>query len=88
MLDASKAFDRVNYCKLFSTLLKRNISPIVLRLLLFMYTHQSLRVKWRSTLFKQFSVMNGVKQGGVLSPILYAVYTDGLLERLKNSGVG
>ena len=88
MLDASKAFDRVNYCKLFTTLLKRNISPIVLRLLLFMYTHQSLRVKWGSTLSKQFSVMNGVKQGGVLSPIIFAVYTDGLLERLKNTGVG
>ena len=27
--------------------------------------------------------MNSVKQGGVLSPILFAVYTDGLLERLK-----
>ena len=88
MLDASKAFDRVNYCKLFATLLKRNISPIVLRLLLFMYTHQSLRVKWGSTLSKQFSVMNGIKQGGVLSPILFAVYTDGLFERLKNTGVG
>ena len=32
--------------------------------------------------------MNGVKQGGVLSPILFAVYTNGLLERLKNTGVG
>ena len=47
-----------------------------------------MRVKWGSTLSKQFSVMNGVKQGGVLSPILYVVYTDGLLERLKNTGVG
>ena len=53
-----------------------------------MYTHQSLRVKWGSTLSKQFSVTNGVKQGGVLSPILFAVYTDGLLKRLKNTGVG
>ena len=87
-LDASKAFDRVNYCKLFATLFKRDISPIVLRILLFMYAHQSLRVKWGSTLSKQFSVMNGVKQCGVLSPILFAVYTDGLLERLKNTGVG
>ena len=47
-----------------------------------------MRVKWGSTLSKQFSVMNGVKQGGVLAPILFAVYTDGLLERLKNTGVG
>ena len=88
MLDASKAFDRVNYCRLIATLLKQNISPIVLRLLLFMYTHQSLRVKWGCTLSKQFSVMNGVKQVGVLSPILFAMYTDGSLERLKNTGVG
>ena len=35
MLDASKAFDRVNYCKLFRELLKREMSPLVLRLLLF-----------------------------------------------------
>ena len=31
--------------------------------------------------------MNGVKQGNVLSPILFAVYTDGLLERLQQTGV-
>ena len=35
MLDASKAFDRVNYCKLFRVLLKRKVSPLVLRLLLY-----------------------------------------------------
>ena len=44
-LGASKDFDRVNYCKLFATLLKQDISPIVLRLLFYMYTHQSLRAK-------------------------------------------
>ena len=37
MLDARKAFDRINYCKRFVTLLKRDTSPIVLRLLLFVY---------------------------------------------------
>ena len=49
MLDVSKAFDIVNYCKLFRELLKRDISPIVLRLLLYMYTSQTLRVKWGDT---------------------------------------
>ena len=38
LLDASKAFDRVNYCKLFTYLLKRDVSPLVLRLLLHIYT--------------------------------------------------
>ena len=53
-----------------------------------MYTLQSLRVKWCNTLSEQFSVMNGVKQGRVLLPMLFAVYTDGFLERLENTEVG
>ena len=88
MLDASKAFDRVNYCKLFRELLKREMSPLVLRLLLYMYTNQTLRVIWGSVMSESFTVMNGVKQGGVLSPVLFAVYTDGLLLRLQESGIG
>ena len=37
MLDARKALDRVNYCKVLNTLLKRDISPFVWRLLVYMY---------------------------------------------------
>ena len=37
---------------------------------------------------ESFTVMNGVKQGGVRSPVLFAVYTDGLLLRLQESGIG
>ncbi len=36
----------------------------------------------------QFGVVNGVKQGGVLSPLLFAVYIDGLIIRLEETGVG
>ena len=50
-------------------------------------TTQSLRVKWSDTTSPQFTVMNGVKQGEVLSPILFAIYTDGLLKHLENTEV-
>ena len=52
-----------------------------------MYTNQTLRVKWGSVISESFTVMNGVKQGRVLSPVLFAVYTDGLLLRLQESGI-
>ncbi len=35
-----------------------------------------------------YEVPNGVKQGWVMSPILFAVYVDGLFHKLKKSGVG
>ncbi len=87
-LDASKAFDHVQYCKLFNELVNCNISPLVLRLLLNMYTKQKLQVRWGNTMSQQFTVRNGVMQGGVLSPILFAVYIDGLFSSLKESGIG
>ena len=39
-------------------------------------------------LSENFSVSNGVRQGGVLSPILFIVYIDELLTRLESQAVG
>ena len=64
-LDASKAFDRVEYCKLFELLIDRGICPIYARLLMYtcMHTHQKLRVNWNGAYSSLFEVSNGVKQG-------------------------
>ncbi|KAG1714420.1 DNA-directed RNA polymerase III subunit RPC1 [Nymphon striatum] len=60
----------------------------VLRLLLYMYTNQSLKVRWGTITGEKCNATNGVKQGGVLSPILFSVYMDDLFKRLQKSGVG
>ena len=88
MLDATKAFDRVNYCKLFKILLLRDVNPLICRLLLNMYTNQALRVRWCNIFSDKFNVSNGVKQGGILSPILFAIYMDGLILNLRTTGLG
>lgn len=88
LLDASRAFDRVQYVKLFLLLRKRNLCPLTCRFLAYMYTNQSLRVNWNGCYSNPFSTSNGVKQGGILSPILFCVYMDELISRLKKSGVG
>ena len=87
-LDASKAFDRVKFTKLFECLIDRGVNPMYNRLLVNMYRQQKVCVNFNSTTSDYFSVSNGVKQGGVLSPTLYSVYVDGLLDLLKNSGMG
>ena len=35
-----------------------------------------------------FTMENGVKQGGVISPIFFSIYIDPLLLQLRNSGYG
>ena len=88
LLDASKAFDRVDYIKLFDKLLDRGMCPLTLRLLMNMYTEQKLQVKWDNHISQKFNVTNGVRQGGILSPLLFSVFVDELLEKLKEKGIG
>ncbi len=75
-MDASKAFDRVNHATLFKLLIERNLPPTVLRFLFSWYRYQKLAVRWNADLSASFNVTNGVRQGGVLSPILFTVYVD------------
>jgi len=88
LLDASKAFDKVNFIKLFKILLKKGFCPTVCRLLAFTYTNQCCNVKWNGCSSVLFPIRNGVKQGGVLSPLLFNLYIDGLLLKLAESGYG
>ena len=87
-LDASKAFDRVNHEVLLKLLLKRQIPCPILWFLFAWYRDQLLTVRWKSSLSLSFGVSNGVRQGGVLSPILLTIYIDELLLRLSKLGVG
>ena len=88
MLDATKAFDRVEYCQLFRLLIDRGLPPVVVRLLVNLYTNHVTRIAWNGVLSSSFEVLNGLKQGGVLSPALFCVYIDGLLATLKDAGIG
>ena len=57
----------------------RNLPPSILRFLMFWYEHQSMCVGWNGVFSDTFRVSNGVRQGGVLSPVLFSVYMDELI---------
>lgn len=87
-LDMRKAFDMVKHSVLFKKLHDRNLSPIFTRLLLVMYLSQTANVRWDSKLSNPFSITNGVKQGAVLSAILFCVYIDDLIKQLRRNRHG
>ena len=53
-----------------------------------MYTQQQVCVRWGGNTTHTVSISNGVKQGGVLSPVLFTVYMGELLVRLGKSRCG
>ena len=88
LLDASKAFDRINHEKLFFKLSQRGVPNYLIRTLKFWYNNQSMFVKWGSVQSSAFKCSNGIKQGGVLSPLLFNVYFDDLSKELNKLDVG
>ena len=87
-MDLSKAFDLVEWFSLFRILVSKGVSPVFLRVLLFIYRNQTCNVKWNSAFSYMFKISNGVRQGAVSSPLLFSIYIDGLLVLLRNSGLG
>ena len=88
LLDCSKAFDKCRFDRLFQKLIDKNVPPIVIRVLIFIYEEQEGCVKLIGVKSVPFKLTNGTRQGSVLSPILFAVYLDGLLVALQELGVG
>ena len=57
-------------------------------MLLDCYIRQESRASWSSYYTDYFTMSNRVKQGAVLSAILFTLYLDKLIIRLKNSNIG
>ena len=45
-------------------------------------------ITWDNAISYSFSVTSGVRQSGILSPLLFAVCVDDLLIKLENSNIG
>ena len=87
LLDASKAFDRIEYVNLVNTLRDRNLCPIVLRIIRNMYANQVIQIKWNYLLSDRSKISNGVKQGGCLTPSLFSIYLNNLIIHQRNSSI-
>ena len=87
-LDLSKAFDKVNHWILFDKLIDRKLPSIIVRILIYWYCNQNCFVRWGNTISSSFLVSNGVRQGSILSPVLFNVFTDELSNILTASSVG
>ena len=87
-IDTRKAFDVVNHVILKKTLFDEGVAPDLWSVVDNLYSDMSSKIKWHGQLSEKFSIQQGVRQGSILSPHLYKMYVNPLLEELKRSAIG
>ena len=61
LLDASKAFDRVNHWTLFAKLIDAHAPLLIVRVLLFWCQMQQVCIRWGKSCSSNFPICNGVR---------------------------
>ena len=88
MIDLSKAFDRINHAILFQKLMATGLDPRVIEILRGMYDNTYVSTSFNMVKSQSWRVNNGARQGGVLSPLIFAFYINHILETILDLPVG
>lgn len=87
-VDVRKAFDRVNYLKLFLKLNDKGTPLYLIDILNYWFSTQQFCVIWGNVISNSFGSLNGLRQGGILSPHLFNAYIDRLNHELNTLPIG
>ena len=67
---------------------KRNVNSGIINILENWFAKNFTTVKWNNVTSSRVPLLSGVKQGGVLPPILFTLFVDCVLELLEESNLG
>ena len=88
LLDLKKAFDSVSHNLLFQKLYQLCIPKWIIKIIIEAYTNIKSIVFINGIRSNPFYIRNGVRQGGVLSSLLFLIFIDSLLKELETSSLG
>ncbi|MEW8545343.1 MAG: reverse transcriptase family protein, partial [Candidatus Thiodiazotropha sp.] len=87
-LDTQKAFDVVSHPILMKMLYFQGINSHFWQVIQSMYSGLTARVKWEGEVSQSFNVLQGVRQGGILSTHFYKAYLNDFLMELESRKLG
>ena len=82
-IDYSKAFDSVSHIQMFNLLNDMGFPRHIVALIQALYEKQSAIVRWNGSHTKPFFIENGVRQGCILSPLLFCAYTEQVMREAE-----
>ena len=87
-IDLAKAFDTVSHKSIEKGLQRKGVPEEVIETIMGMYTHATTVITVGGKSTKQIKINAGVKQGCPLSPLLFNLIIDELLEKLRRLNIG
>ena len=87
-IDAQKAFDTVDHNILFRKLHLAGVPDDLWGIVKSLHTDCREHVRWQGASSEEYTVSQGVRQGGVLSTTLYKYYINDLLHQLEDADLG
>ena len=87
-VDSQKAFDVVDHIIMLDNYYENIQNHPLWSVVNNLYTGLVSKVKWKGNTSNSFQIHQGVRQGGILSPFLYKLYVNNLLEDLKTHNLG
>ena len=87
-LDLAKAFDKVDRFVLFEALMNRGCPSKLIAILKHWFENTTTVVKWGENTSPPVKLATGVRQGSILSPLLFGVFINKLITDMSASGIG
>ena len=87
-IDYSKAFDSVVHSKLLETMTKMAFPKHINALIASLYQDQKATIRWNNENCEPFNISKGVRQGCVLSPHLFNIYTEQIMREADIEDMG
>ena len=87
-MDFKQAFDRLGRNVVWKVLTSYGIPTSIFNLIIGIYRSGKCRIVHRGKLERWFTVDSGVKQGCVLSPLLFVLILDWVMHKLNPGGRG
>ena len=84
-IDYSKAFDCVQHQKLWSIMTDMGFPAHVVQLINMLYVDQQATVRIDGEISNRFDIIQGVRQGCILSPYLFNLYTEHIIRNVRDA---
>ena len=87
-LDMSKAFERVNHSLLLDKMKDKGIPEFVINIYKSIFRDSEIQICYNNCMSNSWNIASGIRQGGVTSALLFNIYIDDILSKMKDLNIG